>query len=86
MKTIQRYIEIPINELQTGKALEIDISASNCCCLCGKPIKDVSKAKMVHLLTNGNIVSWDGDDIAESQGFFPVGNECVKRLVIQFAF
>jgi hypothetical protein len=41
---------------------------------------------MVHLLTSGNIVSYSGDDIEDSQGFFPIGNDCAKKLVIQFAF
>jgi hypothetical protein len=37
-------------------------------------------------LNNGNIVSYFGDDIEGSQGAFPVGSECAKKLVIQFAF
>jgi len=86
MQTIQRIIEIPLSELQTEKAKDMDISISNCCCICGKRIKEGAKVKMVHLLENGNIVSYDGSDIVGSQGFFPVGAECVKKLQIQFAF
>jgi len=40
----------------------------------------------VHYLTNGNIVSYGGDDIENSQGMFAVGSECAKKLVIDFAF
>lgn len=83
--SIQRIIEVPLSELQTGKAIGMDITTTNCCCICGKPIKG-EPAKMVHLLTNGNIVSWEGSDIENSQGFFPVGNECKKKLIITFAF
>jgi len=83
--SIERFIEIPLEELQTEKAKNMDISISKCCILCGKKIT-VQNPKMVHLLTNGNIVSYKGSDVAESQGFFPVGNECVKKLVIKFAF
>ena len=86
MITIQRIIEIPLSELQTEKAQNMDISITNCCCICGNKIKEGAKVKMVHLLENGNIVSYDGSDIVGSQGFFPVGSECVKKLTINFAF
>lgn len=84
--TIQRFIEIPIEELQNEKAKngwgEFD---SDQCCLCGKKVGGPG-TKMVHYLTNGNIVSSEGSDITNSQGFFPVGPECAKKLIIQFAF
>ena len=83
-QTIQRVIEIPITELQTEKARKTWQNHSDRCCLCGKKVG--KNPKMVHYLTNGNIVSWSGEDIEGSQGFFPVGNECAKKLVIQFAF
>lgn len=85
MTSIQRIIEIPLIELQTEKAQNMDITISNCCCICGKKIKDGALSKQVQLLTNGNIVSTD-QDIENSQGFFPVGSECLKKLVIQFSF
>jgi hypothetical protein len=85
MNTIQRIIEIPLFEIQTKKARNMDISISSCCCICGNKIKDASKSKMVQLLTNGNIVSTD-QDLEGSQGFFNVGSECLKRLVIKFTF
>jgi hypothetical protein len=83
---IEKIIEVPLRELQTGKALTNDISVSHCCALCGKKLKKEVEYKMIHLLTNGNIVSHSSEDIDNSQGFFPVGNECVKRLAIKFAF
>ena len=86
MNTIQRILEIPLHELQTEKARNMDISLKKCCCICGKDIKEGQVTKMVHLLENGNIVSYDGDDMVGSQGFFEVGRECYKKLVIQFAF
>jgi hypothetical protein len=85
MKTIQRVIEIPLFELQTEKAKNMDITISDCCCICGNKIKAPNKSKLVQLLTNGNIVSTD-QDIENSQGFFSVGSECLKKLVIKFAF
>lgn len=57
--SIERIVEISFYEIQTEKAKNMDITTTNCCCVCGKKIKGVSKIKMVHLLTNGNIVSTD---------------------------
>jgi len=83
--TIQRIIEIPLEELQTEHARnnwgEFNVDQ---CVLCGK--KTGENHKYVHYLTNGNIISYSGDDVEGSQGFFPVGKECAKKLVIQFAF
>ena len=83
--SIRRIIEIPIEELQTEDARNNwgDYNTDQCC-LCGKKVG--KNPKYVHYLTNGNIVSYNGDDIEESQGFFAVGSECAKKLVIQFAF
>lgn len=85
LNTIQRIIEIPLQEIQTEKAKNMDISITNCCCICGNKIKEGAKSKQVQLLTNGNIISTD-QDVENSQGFFSVGSECVKKLVIQFSF
>lgn len=86
METIQRFIEIPISDLQNEYAKDHwgHWDESNRCCLCGKKVG--KNPKMVHYLTNGNIVSYSGSDVDNSQGFFPVGNECAKKLIIQFAF
>ena len=83
--TIQRVVEIPIEELQTEHARNNWGKFNpDQCVLCGKKVG--KNSKLVHYLTNGNIVSWNGDDITESQGFFPVGSECAKKLIINFTF
>lgn len=83
-QTIQRIIEIPIGELQNDDARNNWGNYNeNQCCLCGKKVG--KNPKMVHFLTNGNIVS-SSEDFTNSQGFFPVGSECAKKLIIQFAF
>ena len=46
-------------------------------------MKDVKQ--LVHLLTNGNLVSSD-EDFDNSQGMFPVGNECKNKLPNNFIF
>lgn len=84
-KSIQRIIEIPLEELQNENAKDNwgDFGTDQCC-LCGKKVG--KNPKMIHYLTNGNIISYSGDDVENSQGFFPVGKECAKKLIIQFAF
>jgi hypothetical protein len=79
---INRWIFfIPVKDVQTtddGTTLE------RCCFLCGKPIKGPIHY-YVHLLTDGNLVSSDVD-FANSQGFFPIGNDCRKKLPNNFYF
>lgn len=83
---IELIIEFPLDELQTQGAKKQPFHiTSSCCIICGKAIKEGQKTKSVQLLTNGNIVSSD-QDFANSQGFFPVGSDCAKKLVINFAF
>lgn len=85
MTTIQRLIEIPIEELQNEDAKNNWSNyKENQCVLCGKKLG--KNPKMIHYLTNGNIISYNGEDVVNSQGFFPVGSECAKKLIIQFAF
>ena len=88
-KSIQRIIEIPLEEIQSEnyyQNIEKFGDDSNTCICCGKRIKTYPDCKFVHYLTNGNIVSYSGDDIENSQGFFPIGNDCAKKLVITFTF
>lgn len=85
METIQRFIEIPLEELQTPKGRDLwQRYGEEVCIICGKKVG--KNPKRVHYLTNGNIVSYSGDDVVNSQGFFPIGNECAKKLTIQFVF
>lgn len=89
MKTIQRIIEIPLDEVRSEK-FQSNIKKygmrNSTCIICGKPILNIDKAKSVNYLNNGNIVSYDGTDIEGSQGGFLVGADCAKKLIIQFAF
>lgn len=58
---------------------------SNSCICCGKRIK--SPTKYVHMNTDWMVVRADIEDIeceaitgAPSQGAFPIGNDCAKKL------
>lgn len=86
---ISAVIEIPLESVQSesySSNIRRSSGSSEHCIICGKQIKDTSKAKYVHLLTNGNLVSYSGEDIEGSQGFFPVGIDCAKKLIINFSF
>jgi len=49
------------------------------CLLCGRWILDPSKAQMVHYATSGELL-FDEDDAPDSQGWFPVGADCARRI------
>jgi hypothetical protein len=83
--SIPCIVEWPLEDLQTDKAKETWAEADNICCLCGMPIKNMATAKHVQYLTNGNIISTD-EEVDNSQGFFAVGSECAKKLVVKFSF
>jgi hypothetical protein len=86
-QSIQRIVEIPLDEVR-AKDYDDNVRRLNpeCynCFICGKMVKP-GREKWVQYLTNGNLVSTD-QDIENSQGFFPVGPDCAKKLVIKFAF
>ena len=81
---IHRWIfEIPLEDVQN---IEDTNTQAECeCLLCGKSMKEDKVKQLVHLLTNGNLVSSD-QDFDNSQGFFPVGNECKNKLPNNFIF
>jgi hypothetical protein len=87
MNTVQKIIQIPIGEIRS-KQYENNIDKygdhSDTCFICGKRIKTINK-KYVQYLTTGEIISTD-QEVENSQGFFPVGIDCAKKLVIQFTF
>jgi hypothetical protein len=73
--------EITIN---TGKEYNFKSSDQEPCIICQKPLNVSDKTKYVHMLTSGELINCD--DHADSQGFFPIGNDCCKRLPKNFIF
>lgn len=61
-----------------------DCKGYNPCILCGKDTGKNPKY-FVHLLTNGDLVSSD-EYFKNSQGLFPIGSECRKKLSKEFIF
>jgi len=82
---INRWLfEIPASDVRDDKD-DLENGKNPCFC-CGKEIKEKNgKPSFVHLLTNGNLVSTD-QEFDNDQGFFPIGNECKKRLPNNFIF
>ena len=82
MKGINKWVfEIPLSDIQTDSYDEV--GNENPCICCGKKVKNTKY--MVHLLTNGNLVS-SQEDFANSQGFFPIGSSCKNKLPNNFYF
>lgn len=73
--------EITIN---TGKEYNFTSSNQEPCIICQKPLNVSDKTKYVHLLTSNELINCD--DHADSQGLFPIGNDCCKRLPKDFIF
>jgi len=81
MKELNIIIQIPLESIQKENIHHSD----GHCFICGNKLGNNSK--FVQLLTNGNLINSD-EDFEESQGFFPVGSECAKKLEykVKFAF
>lgn len=74
-------LEIPLQDIVSP---DYDETANlNPCVCCGKLIK--KEKYFVQLLENGNLVS-SSTMVAESQGFFPIGNTCKNKLPNNFYF
>lgn len=55
------------------------------CFVCGRGMTAaaIAAGRLVHLATDGNLVSREetkAGPVADSQGAFPVGSECYKRI------
>lgn len=56
------------------------------CCVCGKPIEDHKKCKMLHMMPDGTLVDDEQDQITEidpcaEMGYFEVGSSCYKKFL-----
>lgn len=92
MKTKKKYThplyESPMKERNEEKyGMRGD---GNQCICCYKPMKD-GEVKMVHMNTNWEAVSNEVPEEkckemtgAESQGCFPIGNDCAKKMPKEF--
>lgn len=70
---------VDLDEVQTGKAKTTDCSVSGGCMVCGKEVNGTVKY-WVHLLTTGKLIASTHFFGAEDQGFFPVGEDCARKI------
>lgn len=56
---------------------------ANTCIMCGKRIKNIDDANYVHMLTSYEIIA-SFEDHKHSQGCFPIGSDCAKKLSSEF--
>jgi hypothetical protein len=75
------FFKIDLEEIREILNIQYKEKGLHPCILCGKEIKNynVVKTKMVQMTTDGFLVPVD-IDVEDSQGLFPVGSDCAKRL------
>ena len=78
--------KINLDQFIINTGIEYNFKSSNQepCIICQKPLNITEKTKYVHLLTSGEIIN--SDDHIDSQGLFPIGNDCCKKFPKQFIF
>ena len=58
--------------------------SSNTCEICGRR---TAEKLFVHMTNDGCLINVrDEEFVADSQGFFPIGSECAKKLPKEFIF
>jgi len=78
----QWLFEIPLDDVRAENYEDKGGPKEPCIC-CGKKVPNPKYS--VHLLTNGNLIS-SAEDFDNSQGFFPIGATCRKKLPNNFYF
>lgn len=87
IKTIELY-NSPLRDKNEEK---YGTTSGNQCICCMKPMKD-GETKMVHMTTDWVAINVDTDkngvinEEHQSQGFFPIGNSCAKKMPKEFIF
>ena len=60
-------------------------SCGECCTMCGRKMSDKNtKLFYLHATHTGYFIADFSDEISESQGCFPIGPECAKKLPVNF--
>lgn len=83
----QQFEKIELSSVRSSKYeenIEREGDHSDTCFICGKRTK-TEKPKHVHYLTSDELIAYGGD-IEDSQGFFPIGSNCAKKLPKKFIF
>lgn len=80
LDSLQNEKQILINEQKRTKKGQVR------CLFCNKPMEVTENTLHVHLTTDGNITSLDDSQCENSQGCFPIGNECAKKVDKSFLF
>lgn len=59
--------------------------SANPCFICGREITD-KKSLMVHYTETGYLTTAAEGEVDNSQGFFPIGSGCARKLPKRFIF
>jgi hypothetical protein len=81
----QQFEKIELSSVRSPKYdenIEREGDHSETCFICGK--RTQSK-QLVHYLVSDELIAYGGD-VEDSQGFFPIGSNCAKKLPKKFIF
>ena len=65
------------------KALDRGVENDRICACCGKEIKDITKAKSIHIIEGGKYLTEDEREFDDGSdlGVFPIGSACYKKYL-----
>lgn len=69
-------------DLESVQSENFEEAGENPCIICGKSID--KPTNYIHLTTDGNLTRFE--EHTESQGLFPVGHGCVRKIEAPFVF
>jgi len=76
-------IDLPAYDADKREANEARYRSNHVgtCIVCGRPLSrsQADNGAWVHMSTDWQVISPD-DTEADSQGFFPIGSECAKKI------
>ena len=82
---MENVIKLNVDDYQTPTDKHFEYKKNQePCIICERPVNITDKTKYVHYLTSSHFTNVM--DHADSQGFFPIGNDCCKRLPKDFIF
>lgn len=84
---MENISKINLSEIAINTNKEFNFKANQePCIVCQKPMNVSDKTKYVHMLTSGYLINSLHNYEFDSQGLFPIGNDCCKRLPKDFIF
>ena len=89
---IMKQTEEHFINIDSIRSQKYEINSRRCrdneepCMICGKGITEAAQVYLVHYTISGQITDLKTDQLPEdeSQGYFPIGSDCMKKLPASF--